>query len=362
MKRLWQRLFASRVAPARARAPVAAGTAATASVPMAASATTESETPLPALPLHTIEDRFHRLVLGLPPVADDADSATPAELALLKRLGALASRFDVRSLPRLPVVLPQLLRELKNDRAGGGQLAALVGRDPVLVGEVMRVTGSAHYRTAQPIHSVQHAVVLLGQEGLRRVATQHVMKPILQASAGMRGHMAGPTLWEHAERSAHACAWLGRTNGCEPFEAYLAGMVCRTGTGAIVRLLDQEAPTSPESLSPAFSPAFLAECMRLGVQLSSRAATWWELPAGVIRALAEQAEGTATRSPLGKALLCADALAMVQLLGERQLLPELADDDAPDYSHAWPESFKPPVLLRCQQDLRRHFQHKANAG
>lgn len=356
MKRLWQRLFAGRPAPARSRAPTAS-VASIMPVPAAAPVEAAPEPPPPAVPLDAIEDRFHRFVLGLPPLADDAGAATPAELALLKRLGALAGRFDVRSLPRLPVVLPQLLRELKNDNVGGGQLAVLVGRDPVLVGEVMRVTGSAHYRTAQPIHSVQHAVVLLGQEGLRRVATQHVMKPILQASAGMRGHMAGPTLWEHAERSAHACAWLGRTNGCEPFEAYLAGMVCRTGTGAIVRLLDQEAPTWPEP----FSPAFLAEFMRLGVRLSSRAAAWWELPAGVTRALAEQVEppNAASRSPLGNALLCADALAMVQLLGERQLLPEHADGDEPDYSNAWPDRFRPAVLLRCQQDLRRHFLQQA---
>jgi HD-like signal output (HDOD) protein len=359
MKRMWQRVFAG-----RSRSACSPPTAATiarsrasdiaASVPAPTAASTERASRAPPVSLAEIEDRFHRFVLGLPAAADAAGAPTPLELATLKRLGTLAERFDVRSLPRLPIVLPQLLRELKNDNVGGGQLATLIGRDPVLVGEVMRVTGSVHYRTAQPIHSVQHAVVLLGQEGLRRVATQHVMKPILQASAGMHGHMAGPTLWEHAERCAHACNWLGRANGCEPFEAYLAGMVCRTGTGAIVRLLDQEAPPSLGS----FSPAFLADCMRLGARLSLRAAEHWELPAGVVRALAEQAEPPplASRSPLGKALLCAEVLAMAQMLGARQLLP-----DEPDCSEAWPDCFKAPVLLRCQQELHRQFNDRAKA-
>jgi HD-like signal output (HDOD) protein len=325
-----------------------------ASVPASIPASTEPTPRAPLMSLAEIEDRFHRFVLGLPAAAAATCTPTPIELATLKRLGTLAERFDVQSLPRLPIVLPQLLRELKNDNVGGGQLAKLIGRDPVLVGEVMRVTGSVHYRTAQPIHSVQHAVVLLGHEGLRRVATQHVMKPILQASAGMHGHIAGPTLWEHAERCAHACAYLGRANGCEPFEAYLAGIVCRSGTGAIVRLLDQEAPPS---LGP-FSPAFLADCMRLGARLSLRAAEHWELPTDVIRALAEQAElpPLPSRSPLGKALLCAEPLAMVQMLGERQLLP-----DEPDCSEAWPDCFKAPLLLRCQQDLHRHFTDRAKA-
>jgi HD-like signal output (HDOD) protein len=295
--------------------------------------------------LDTIEDRFHRYVLGLP--ESTATEASAAELATLKRLEAIGERFDVRSLPRLPTVLPQLLRSLKSDNVAGSQLAQLIGRDPVLVGEVMRVTSSVHYRTAQPIHSLQQAVVLLGQEGLRRVATQHVMKPILQASAGMHGHMAGQHLWDHAERCAHASSYLGRSNGCDAFEAYLAGMVCHAGIGAVVRLLDQEVPPS----LGAYSPPFLAACMRLGAQLSLRAAVHWELPANVIRALTERIERPrGALSQLGKALLTANPLAMAQLLCEQALIP-----DETDLSECWPECFAAPVVLRCQQELHRQF-------
>jgi HD-like signal output (HDOD) protein len=296
-------------------------------------------------PLSVVQDRFHRLVLGLPEATGEAASAP--EQATLRRLEAIAERFDVSGLPRLPSVLPQLLRALKNDNLCGSQLAAMIGRDPVLVGEVMRVAGSSHFRAAQPIHSLQHAVVLLGRDTLRQVATLHVMKPILQASAGMRGHMAGPWLWEHAERCAHAAAFLGRHGGCDTFEAFLAGMVCHTGTGAIVRLLDQEAPSSLEP----FSSAFLAGCMRIGARLSLRAVRHWEMPANVAEALVERADTPqAPASALGKALACADPLAMVQLLMEQGLL-----DPALDYSGTWPGCFPAPVLLRAQQDLRRQF-------
>jgi len=296
----------------------------------------------PGPPLAAVEDRFHRFVLGLPePATETVSSAT------LRRLESIGERFDVRGLPRLPSVLPQLLRALRNDELGGAQLAALVGRDPLLVGEVMRVTGSAHFRTAQPIHNLQHAVVLLGRESLRQLATQHVMKPILQASAGMRGHMAGPYLWEHAERCAHAAAYLARLGGCDPFEAFLAGMVCHTGTGAIVRLLDQEAPPS----LGAFSPAFLAGCMRIGARLSLRAVRHWDMPAPVLGALEERVGAPGTpASTLGKVLACADALAMVQVLTERGLLEAQLD-----YRATWPAHFPAPALLRCQQDLRRQF-------
>lgn len=334
---MWRRLFAARKAsprPANAPATPVVAAAAVVCVPVDAGP-----------PLSVVADRFHRFVLGLPDAASDASSA--AEQATLRRLEAIGERFDVSGLPRLPSVLPQLLRALKNDNLGGSQLAAMIGRDPVLVGEVMRVTGSAHFRTAQPIHSLQHAVVLLGRDSLRRVATQHVMKPILQASAGMRGHMAGPLLWEHAERCAHAAAFLGRHGGCDPFEAFLAGMVCHTGTGAIVRLLDQEAPPS---LGP-FSTVFLAGCMRIGARLSLRAVRHWEMPSKVIDALIERVDATIPpASTLGKALACADALAMVQMLVERGLLAaEL------DYAGTWPTHYPTPVLRRGEQDLRRQF-------
>ncbi|MGH8157992.1 MAG: HDOD domain-containing protein [Rhodanobacter sp.] len=292
-----------------------------------------------------VGDRFHRFLLGLPP----SDTAEPSavELATLNRLELLHTRFDMRSLPRLPTILPQLLRTLKNDNAAGGQLAKLVGRDPQMVGEVMRVTSSVYYRAAQPITSLQHAVMVLGQDGLRQVLTQHAMKPILQASAGALGHAAGKRLWDHAERCAHACAWLGRTSGCDTFEAYLAGIICHAGTGAVVRLLDQ---LMPAASSDPPSSGFLDRCAQLAARLSLQAAQHWELPPHVIEALRECPHPGAS-SPLGEALASADLLAMAQLLNEHQ---QLTGDL--DLSHS-SDIYAPSLLARCQQDLQRQFPH-----
>jgi len=339
MGNMWRRIFRGRqpTAPASRAQPAAVASTRTAPITPAAR---------PAVPLAEIEDRFHRFVLGVP----DSSAGEPSafELATLKRLELLSTRFDMRSLPRLPTVLPQLLRALKNDKAGGGELARLIGRDPLMVGEIMRVTGSVHYRAAQPISSLQQAVVVLGQDGLRRVLTQHVMKPILQANAGALGHAAGEHLWHHAERCAHACAWLGRNNGCDAFEAYLAGIVCHTGDGAVVRLLDQLRPAG-DTEPP--SPGFLASCSGLAARLSLQVAQHWELPQRVIDALTEcQTPATPAASPLGNALSVADLLAMAQLLVEHERLA-----DTPDLGQGWPGVFAPSLVTRCQQDLQRNF-------
>ena len=299
----------------------------------------------PAPELAMLAERFQRFMLGLP---DAREGENPHEAALLRRLQIVGERFDVRSLPRLPAVLPQLLHALKNDDVAGAELARLVGRDPMLVGEVMRVSRSIYYRTLHSIQSLQHAVVLLGQDGLRRVATQHMMKPILQASAGAHGLVAGQRLWDQAERCAHASAFLGKFAGCDAFEAYLAGIVSNTGTGAVIHLLSMEEIASPQTLSA----TFLDGCAQLGASLTLRAARHWEMPGPVIQALLEHAheEAPEPMSPLGKTLHVAHYLSMAQLLRDHRAI-----DTMPDLSQAWPKRFAPAQIARCQQDLQHQF-------
>ena len=337
---IWRRIFPRREAIITRSHPAPEAAAAPAPAP----ADTEDALPIPSL--EQIDEDFHRLVLDLPRAVND--EPVPNELAMLKRMDRLSAHFDLRSLPRLPTVLPQLLRTLKSDDAAGRELAKLVGRDPLMVGEVMRATSTVFYRSAQPISSLQQAVVLLGQDGLRRVITQHVMKPILHTNAGTLGHAAGERLWGHAERCAHVCAWLGRYTGCETFEAYLAGIVRHAGTGAMVRLLEQLLPGEDP---PPLSSGFIRSCARLANRLSLQAARQWELPARVLQAIAEcQSPITPTTSALGRALSMADSIASARMLLEHDWIA--ADIDL---GNSWPDITSPAVIDRCQRDLERHF-------
>ncbi|MHA6204103.1 HDOD domain-containing protein [Dyella soli] len=295
-----------------------------------------------------IEERFHRFILNLP--ASTSDEANLAhEQAVLQRLRELcdSGRFDVRSLPRMPSVLPQLMRAMKSDNLNGAQLANLIRRDPVLVGEVMRVTGSVTYRTAHPVGSLQHAVVLLGQIGLRHVVSVYVMKPILVASAGARGQIVGQRLWEHAERCAHAAVFLSKGQ-CDPFEAYLAGLVGYSGVGAVARLLDREASGS----LAACSPAFIAGCARIATHLTVQVGRHWDLPPLVLDALTEHAEADHANLtlPMSRVLHAAQRLAMCQLLAENGLV-----DGEADYTDGSITQFPSMLLHRCRQDLQKNF-------
>ncbi|WP_114239351.1 HDOD domain-containing protein [Dyella sp. C9] len=295
-----------------------------------------------------LEECFHRFILNQ--LVDAAAAANPTrEQLMLQRLRELceAGRFDVRSLPRMPTVLPQLMRAMKSDNLNGAQLANLIRRDPVLVGEVMRVTGSVTYRTAHPVGSLQHAVVLLGQIGLRHVVTSYVMKPILMASAGANGQAIGQRLWDHAERCAHAATFLSKGQ-CDPFEAYLAGLVGYCGLGAVARVLDKDLAGG----LPACSSGFIAGCAAVAAQLTVQAAQHWELSPSVVDALTEHATAGhgALALPMSRVLHAAQRLAMYQLLAEQGLV-----DAHGGYTNDPVAQFPPQLLARCSQDLQKSF-------
>ncbi|MDQ5910889.1 MAG: hypothetical protein QG599_2986, partial [Pseudomonadota bacterium] len=157
-----------------------------------------------------IDEMFTGLILGTRAFLDV--QINPLEKATLQQLDRLllADIFDEKMVPRLPAVVPQLLSALRSDDASGKLLAEQIGRDPVLVGEVIRIANSAFYQTGSKISSLERAVVILGRVGLQRLIANVVMKPIFNINEGHFGHRAGNYLWVQSERCAFACAYMAR--------------------------------------------------------------------------------------------------------------------------------------------------------
>ncbi|QWT21224.1 HDOD domain-containing protein [Bacillus sp. NP157] len=296
-----------------------------------------------AIVAEEIEDRFYRLLMGLAPSSEPAMSAT--EQAALRRLRDAfgAERFDVGTLPRLPAVVPQLMRQLRNDESSSRTLAELIARDTVLVGEIIRVANSAYFRTSRPVTGLPQAITLLGQTGLRRVVMQLVMRPILRTDTDPVSRAAGERLWEHAERCARTCVFLSRP-AADPFEAFLAGLVSQAGAQTILLELDA-AGLAQESLSRPFVAAVGQQVERL----SLHAARHWEFPSRVVQALAERADpaDAGARTPLGRSLLAASRTAMLDVLVEQGVA------DAESVLLATPaQGFSQERLLAARNDLR----------
>lgn len=245
------------------------------------------------------------------------------EKITLQRLEELASAetFDEQMVPRLPAVVPQLLSSLKSDDSSGKHIAEQIGRDPVLVGEVIRIVNSAYYQTSQKINNLERAVVIIGRTGLQRLVASVVMKPIFNVHQGRFGQHAAGYLWSQSERCALACAYLARGR-CDPFDAYLAGMVRQIGMIVAVRILDQTCKDKnqevPQSL--AFYQALLTEVRTLSVCVARN----WQFPEDVLAALEEQiSQDRALSLPtLSNLLYIANRISQVHVLVEAKCLPD----------------------------------------
>jgi HD-like signal output (HDOD) protein len=256
--------------------------------------------------------------------ADGGLELSAAETRVLDALAAIVAsqQSGAALVRRMPGLVPQLLQSLRSETFSGSALSRTIASDPVLVAAVVRLANSCYLGTGQSITSVEQAVILIGQEGLRQLITTVAFRPIIDVRSGLYTRRLAPRLWAHSERCALA-ARQAAGPGIEPFDAFLAGLLQDVGLIVSLRVMDQEAQDG-ERLG---SDVFLAQLARDTRRLCASIAREWNFPESVAQALLEQGEmrrGAAV-SPLGRLLKLADYLGKVRMLVEQGLVDE-ADD------------------------------------
>jgi HD-like signal output (HDOD) protein len=256
--------------------------------------------------------------------ADGGLELSDAETRVLEALSAIVAsqQSGAALVRRMPGLVPQLLQSLRSETFSGSALSRTIASDPVLVAAVVRLANSCYQGTGQSITSVEQAVILIGQEGLRQLITTVAFRPIIDVRSGFYTRRLAPHLWAHSERCAIAARRLAGA-GIEPFDAFLAGLLQNVGMIVSLRIMDQEAKDG-ERLG---SDVFLAQLARDTRRLCASIAREWNFPETVGTALLEQGElrRGVVMSPLGRLLKLADYLGKVRMLVEQGLVDE-ADD------------------------------------
>jgi HD-like signal output (HDOD) protein len=205
--------------------------------------------------------------------------------------------------PRRPHLLPELIHAINDETVSVRQLVAIVARDPALVGSLLKVANSSFYRvTAQPVESIERAIVLLGNDGLRAVMAAALMQPIFQISGAGAPSRFPELVWEHAVRSAHAAiphaALVERAN---PFAAELLSLISGLAEIVLFRAVHDHCPASPSREGA--DPLVIASIL----DSHSTAFAWhigadWRLSAEMLAALEEQMASFEPVTPLGRSL------------------------------------------------------------
>jgi HD-like signal output (HDOD) protein len=242
----------------------------------------------------------------------------PSEKLILDELARLVEspQSGADLVPRVPAVIPQLLRSLRDDSTSNAELSRQLAQDVVLVAEAIREANSPAYRPAKPVRTIEAAIMLLGQNGMRMLLARVAFRPIMSNQSGRFAAQVAPQVWRQSEMCALAASMLAQAPHsaqdsllrANPFEAYLAGLLHHVGLIVALRLIDQIHTGAAMPCSRQFCAALLP----LARLLSARIAALWEFPVTVSVAI-EQA-GQTRAPPLAEVLALADRVAALRML------------------------------------------------
>jgi HD-like signal output (HDOD) protein len=272
--------------------------------------------PTQALERAEIAAKLHELVFG-PAIAAGASAEHAKALAAVGAVLETAVT-EPRYAPRRPMLLPQLLRAASDAETSRRELAAMIARDPALVGSLLKLANSPAYRrSAEPIESVERAVTVLGTQGVRSLAAAALVQPVFRTNGDGAGARFAEVTWDHSQRAAAAAeVYALEVENADPFTAQLLALV--TGLGAIVvfRVLADEYARSA-SIAPD-SAAVAAALDEYTAWAAHRIAESWELSDQLLEALAEQLPGSGTpASALGRSLRFATTAGALSVLRVR---------------------------------------------
>lgn len=257
-----------------------------------------------------VDAAFYRWVsgAGAQAASHDVERQIIDELTLLARSPVAGAAL----VPRVPAIIPQLMRTLRDDEMNASDLSRQLSQDVVLVAEVYREANRPCYRpryhSSPPINSIDGAIMLLGQNGMRMLLARVAFRPIISMQSGVLAKRTAPLIWRQSEKCAQAASLLAPAMRANAFEAYLAGLMANVGLVVALRLIDQihEEGAVPQS------DEFIDELFVQGRILSARIAELWEFPDAVSGAI-EQA-GLEDAAALGQTLALGDRISKLRML------------------------------------------------
>ena len=202
----------------------------------------------------------------------------------------LARDWSARHLPRRPQLLPQLIQTVNDSDASARAMAAIIGQDAVLTGNLLRIANSPVYRLqARPVETLQRAVTLVGTDGIRQIISAVLVQPVMHLHCEAFPQF-GAVIWEHALLASRAAADHARSVTHEDgFAAQWLGLTQGLGAALVMRHLLDASAAQGKASPPRELAAELLDTWTLPV--ASRIAAAWELPPAVHEALIRQSAG-----------------------------------------------------------------------
>ena len=300
----------------------------------------------PEWSLPTREELHQRMLLAAldaPPGTPLEATLDPAQQAVVAAVSRALERTDLspRYTPRRPNLLPQLIHSVNDSGASSRSIAAIIGRDPVLTGNLLRIANSALYRTnARPVDSLERAVTMVGLQGVREIISAALMQPLLSTRSVHSGHFA-QLAWDYTLRMSVAAADHARSvERQDGFSAQLAGLLLGLAAVVVMQAIDDVYARSPQLQRSAVAQLQLLQ--RYSVPLAGRIARSWELPSLYYRTLREldQIEQDGPELSLQRSLQFGRSAAAAAMLARHGLMDDslalaVVEAQVPEHVAQW---------------------------
>lgn len=237
----------------------------------------------------TVGEIFHKLHELAFEARSLGPPAPPAYGALAPKVRAVleAAATELRHAPRRPLLLPQLLRAMRNDEVSRRDLSKIIARDPALAGNLLKLANSPFYRISErPVEGVDRAVALLGTDGIRSLVATALVQPVFHLSKQAFPRFP-EVVWEHTYRAATAAeAHAAIVEDTDPFAAQLLGLTMGLGAIVVFRVALEQYAVRPGSTP---DPAVIAALLDAhAAAVARRIAASWELSDRILAALEDQ--------------------------------------------------------------------------
>jgi len=231
------------------------------------------------------EEAYYRLLF---PKNTEKALTVPQKL-VVDMVKTSLQKQDVRNkaVPRLPTVIPRLLRSLRAPDSSAKDYVDIINKDPVMSAAVLKLANSVYFNPiGKRIDDIERAVVKLGIDGLRSVLSAAVMQPIVQRESAYFSQ-TGQKIWQHSLSCAVACELIADHRQQEKFKVYVMGLVHDIGKITVFSELCKQFKLNGENIQPGYN-AFTPVMKVLAPAVSYWVAKDWDLPKDICKAIAEQ--------------------------------------------------------------------------
>ncbi len=266
-----------------------------------------------------------------------------ARCANRKRLQRILSRFE--EVPSPPLLYFDIRDELSSTRGTAASMAEIASRDPALVARTLKIANSGYYARPRAVGDLTDAIRLLGTETLLGlVLAAHVYAGL--PPPGIRLD----SLWQHAFYVSRLAREIARIEGGtaeQVARSHVAGLL--HDIGLLVLLQNEPARYQPLWRQSGGDESELIRLEREAFdvdhgELGATILTLWNLPAGIVDAVANSHPRPDARALPDDPLISRSVMAAEWLLEHRAL--EDYDDVPPALAATPPDVLKRWLVAR----------------